>query len=132
MSEENGKVTRRLERALLLLLLSLIPISLIAYFICGNHKFLLSIPILLSLSALIQLEVAGLFGYLDDLENELSEIYKESGLSPSHLTRRLFEFYDPEHPKWNFIKNHLYRNKRVGFSLAFIAGVFQFFLIWYM
>lgn len=132
MSGEKDTITRKLERLLLLLLLSLNLITLIAYFICHNPNFLLSIPIFLSLSALLQLEITGLFGYLNDLENKLSEIYDESGLTPSHITRRLYEFYDPEKPKWDFIKNHLYRNKKVGFFLAFSAGVFQLFLIWYM
>ena len=107
MSEEKDTILRTLERALLLILLSLIPITLIAFFIYGNHKFLFTIPILLSLSALIQLEIAGLFDYLNELESELSKIYDESGLTPSHITRRLYEFYDPEHPKWDFIKNYL-------------------------
>lgn len=132
MNEEKNNIIRKSERALLLLLLALIPIMLIAYFIYGNHNTLFSIPILLSLSALLQLEIAGLFGYLNDLENKLSEIYNETGLTPSHITRRLYEFYDPEHPKWDFIKYHFYRNKRVGFFLAFIAGVFQLFITWYV
>ena len=86
MNKEKDTITRKSERALLLLLLFSIPIILISYFICGNHKFLFSISIMLSISALLQLEITGLFGDLDDLENELSEIPNESGLAPSHIT----------------------------------------------
>ena len=132
MNKEKNKIIRKSERCLLISLLFLIPVTLFAYFLSGNNKLLVSLPMLLSLSALLQLEITGLFGYLDDLEEKASKIYDESGLTPSHIYRRLYEFYNPEHPKWDFVKGHLYRNKRVGFFLAFLAGIFQLFIIWYV
>lgn len=123
---------RRTERSVLrLLIFIIIPACIISYFLFGNPKLLSTIVILLSLSGLIQLEICGLFEYMNYFKEELEKIYDESGLAPSNLTRPIFEFYNPE-PTWKaFITNNLYFNKRFGFSLLIFSGLLQLCIIWF-
>ena len=128
----NSKI-RKFERFLLFLLsLVAIPLSILTYIIFLSPKVLNSLPTLISITALIQLEVCGLFGYLDFFRTELERIYEESGCVPSNLTRSIYEFYNPEPGVKNLIFNQLYFNKRIGFYLLFISGFLQLYINYFI
>lgn len=98
--------------------------------ICSDPKLLNTIVVLLSIAGLIQLEVCGLFEYVDYLGEELERIHEESGLVPSNLTRAIFEYYNPETTCRAFITNTLYFNKRFGFFLLLLSGLIQLYATW--
>ncbi len=108
----------------------IIPIFCILAIFYPTRKISNSLSILFSLAGLIQLEVTGLFEYVDYFSKELEKIYDESGLTPSNITRAIHEYYNPEPTLKAFIDNQLYFNKRFGFYLLLIGGVIQLFITW--
>lgn len=127
--EGSNSRIRKFERfVLVFLILVAIPLSLVAYIIFLSPIILHSITTLISITALIQLEVCGLFEYLDLFKAELKRSHEESGCTPSHLTRSIYEFYNPEPSLKNYIFNQLYFNKRIGFYFLFVAGLLQLFI----
>ncbi|ARM32339.1 hypothetical protein B0B39_01785 [Legionella longbeachae] len=127
--QNRNSIFRKLERfSLKFLLFLIIPISILSYIYFQNPRIINALSTLLSLTALIQLEVCGLFGYVEFLGNELDRIYEESGCVPSNITRSIFEFYNPEPGIKNYINNQLYFNKRIGFYLLLISGLLQLYI----
>jgi hypothetical protein len=131
--QNRNSTIRKLERFLLVfLIVCAIPLTIIAYIIFLSPKILNSLTTLISITALIQFEVCGLFGYLDFFHKEIERIYEESGCVPSNLTRSIYEFYSPEPGLRNFIFNQIYFNKRIGFYLLLIAGLLQVFIDYFI
>ncbi|HAT3864062.1 TPA: hypothetical protein I8652_001651 [Legionella pneumophila] len=128
---ERNRPIRKVERFILkIIIFVVIPICCVLGIVYPTGKISNSLPVLFSLAGLIQLEVAGLFEYIDYLGNELEKIYDESGRVPSNITRAIYEYYNPEPTVKAFINNQLYLNKRVGFYLLLIGGLIQLFTIW--
>lgn len=95
--QNRNSIIRKFERLLLIFLLfGAIPLSALGCIVLLSPKILNSLPTLLSITALIQLEICGLFGYLDYFGAELEKIHEESECTPSNLVRPLYEFYNPE------------------------------------
>lgn len=129
--KNRNSIARKAERiALKLLVLIIIPMSIVFSIIYNSPKILSSLPVLLSLSGLLQLEVCGLFDYVTYLEKELKEIHDNTGCSPSNIARAIYEFNNPEPGIRGFINSQLYFNKRIGFYFLLIGGLLQLFIIY--
>lgn len=128
--QEINLTIRKIEQFLLVALLFIvIPISAIAYIKFLNPRILNSLVTLITITALIQLEVSGLFDYL---HSKLEKIHEESGCTPSNLTRIIYKFHKPVKNKMDCFLNHLYFNKRFGFWLLLGAELLQLYINYFI
>ena len=129
--QSRNALIHRIERALLkIMIFIVIPACMISYIIFRDPKLLNTIVILFFITGLVQLEICGLFKYVNYFGEELERVYNESGRTPSNITRAIYEFYNPE-PTWRaYITNTLYFNKQFGFFLLIFSGFLQLYVTW--